>query len=192
MLKGATGDLEDNEIFANEHSGVAVESSAAPTIHNNRIHSGRQSGVIFFEGSLGTMSGNLLWGNEACGVEITEGSAPLVRQNRVLQQGSEAPMKQELRPASDGSPGIWIHSSGCGTIEGNEITRSNFHGVVVGQGANPLVRKNRIHANKRAGVFFQDGAGGTHARSGRPEGAEDSRVRLGQAWGRGVWSRRSD
>ena len=160
VLKGASGELEDNDIFGNEQAGVAVESGGCPTIRNNRIHSGRRSGVLFFEGGMGTMRGNVLWGNDECGVQITEGSDPLVQANRILQQGA-APKTGEVRPATEGSPAVWVHSAGRGTIDDNEVTKSLWHGVVVGQAAAPLLTHNRVHANKKAGVFFQDGAGGT-------------------------------
>ena len=39
-------------------AGVAVESGASPHIHGNWIHSGRSSGVVYFEGGMGTLAGN--------------------------------------------------------------------------------------------------------------------------------------
>ena len=65
------------------------------------------------------------------------------------------------RAALDGSPAIWIHCGGRGTLEGNEVTASSWHGVVVGQGAAPLLRANTVHHNRKAGGLFHEGGGGT-------------------------------
>ena len=43
-MDGAGGMIEENEIFGNEHAGIAVETGAAPTIKKNRIHDGKQVG----------------------------------------------------------------------------------------------------------------------------------------------------
>ena len=47
-----------NGILGNDQAGVAVESGASPHIHGNWIHSGRTSGVVYFEGGMGTLASN--------------------------------------------------------------------------------------------------------------------------------------
>ena len=41
---GAGGVIEENEIYENEHAGVAVETGALPLIRKNSIHHGKQAG----------------------------------------------------------------------------------------------------------------------------------------------------
>ena len=47
-----------NGILGHGQAGVAVESGASPQIHGNWIHSGRTSGVVYFEGGMGTLASN--------------------------------------------------------------------------------------------------------------------------------------
>ena len=47
-----------NGMLGNGQAGVAVESGASPHIHGNWIHSGRTSGVVYFEGGMGTLASN--------------------------------------------------------------------------------------------------------------------------------------
>ena len=47
-----------HDILGNGQAGVAVESGASPHIQGNWIHSGRTSGVVYFEGGMGTLAGN--------------------------------------------------------------------------------------------------------------------------------------
>lgn len=131
---------------------------------------------------MGILRHNTLWGNDEAGLQVTEASEPLVQSNLFLRQGGPASLQEPLgrlheqemqaakqaqeppwkqREGIEGSPGIWVHSGGRGTLEGNEVTKSAFHGVVVGLNAAPLLRANSIHANRKAGAHFQDGAGGT-------------------------------
>jgi len=85
-LQGAFAEVVGNDIFGNTQAGVAVESGASPHIHGNWIHSGRASGVVYFEGGMGSLESNTVWGNEEAGLQITEGSEPLVTANRFLRQ----------------------------------------------------------------------------------------------------------
>ena len=85
--QGAFGEVVGNDIFSNSQAGVAVESGASPHIHGNWIHSGRASGVVYFEGGMGALASNTVWGNEEAGLQITEGSEPIVTANRFLRQG---------------------------------------------------------------------------------------------------------
>ena len=84
--QGAFGEVVGNDIFSNSQAGVAVESGASPHIHGNWIHSGRASGVVYFEGGMGPLASNTVWGNEEAGLQITEGSEPIVTANRFLRQ----------------------------------------------------------------------------------------------------------
>lgn len=173
-LAGTGGTVEENDIWGNEHAGVAVETGAAPLIRRNRIHDGKQAGAYFFEGGAGTFQENDVWGNMEAGVQIVEGASPHVVGNTLRQQGKPVsavrPDKKQdgkggnlpggSRESSEVAP-LWVHSGGRGTIQDNEITASLWHGVVIGHEGQPTLQQNRIHGNKRAGVHVMDGGAGT-------------------------------
>lgn len=45
----ARGLIEDNEISANGRAGVAILSGGDPTVRGNKIHNGKDSGVLVSE-----------------------------------------------------------------------------------------------------------------------------------------------
>jgi len=146
-MHGAGGIIEENLIFKNEHAGIAVETGASPIIKNNKIYDGKQGGVFFFENGRGTMSGNEVWDNEDFGLQIIEDGDPTVHDN-IFRQQAESKL---------GTPPVWIHSAGRGTVQDNEVVDSHWHGMVIGQLAQPLVQGNKIHACTKSGVLCQDG-----------------------------------
>ena len=64
-------------------------------------------------------------------------------------------MEQVNDRSKDVAP-LWIHSEGRGNIQDNDITDSLWHGVAIGERAQPLLQGNRIYANRKSGVFMQD------------------------------------
>ena len=157
-MKDARGLLEHNDIYGNEHAGVGVETGAAPTIRLNRIHDGLQAGAFFFDGGMGTFEENDVFGNDEAGVQIIEGSDPTIARNTLRRQA--LPKGEDHERSKDVAP-LWVHSGGRGNVQDNEICGSLWHGVSIGSQAEPLLQGNRIHSNRKSGVFMMDAAAPT-------------------------------
>ena len=176
-MDGAGGLIEENDIHSNDHSGLGVESGAAPTVRRNKIHDGKQVGAFFFDGGLGTFEENEVWGNADAGVQIIEAADPVVRNNLLRKQqtpdgkakvflapGERAPEAAHAKaPTNGGDTGhkdlapLWIHSGGLGTIEANEITQSDWHGVIIARWRNQRFARTEF-MQIAVRVFMQDGA----------------------------------
>ena len=137
--------LEDCDITSQSLTCAAVHSGADPQIRRNRIHDGKQSGVLVYDNGLGIIEENDIFGNGRAGVAIRGGGNPTVRRNRI----------------HDGKGGgVFVYDNGLGTIEDNDIFANAYSGVAIRGNGNPTIRNNRIHDGKQNGVLvYQNGLG---------------------------------
>ena len=104
--KRGRGTLEDNDIFANGLASVSIGQGSDPVLRRNRIHDGKQGGVLIYEQGHGTLEDNDIFANAHAGVVIIEGGDPVLRRNRITQNGYKA---------------IWVYEGGGGTFEDNDL-----------------------------------------------------------------------
>ena len=72
FIENGQGTLEDNDIFNNNLSGVQIRTGSNATLRHNRIHDGKQDGVLVNEKGQGIIEDNDIFGNDYSGVEIRE------------------------------------------------------------------------------------------------------------------------
>ena len=82
VTQNGLGTLEDNEIFANASAGVEIREGGNPTLRRNRIHGGKQAGVLVGQNGLGTLEENEIFANAFSGVEVRNGGNPTLHRNR--------------------------------------------------------------------------------------------------------------
>jgi F-box protein 11 len=139
-------DLEGCDISSQSLSCVAIRNGADPRLRRNKIHDGKENGVMVYDSGLGTLEDNDITGNTLSGVEISTGGNPTLRRNQIHDN------KQV---------GVAVHDSGLGTLEDNDITGNALSGVQVKTGGNPTLRRNQIHDNKQGGVYVYESGLGT-------------------------------
>ena len=64
------GLIEDNEIFGNTLAGIWITTGSAPILRHNRIHSGKQVGVYFYDKGCGTLENNEIYNHKYSGIQI--------------------------------------------------------------------------------------------------------------------------
>ncbi len=138
-------DLEGCDIISHSLSSVAIRDGADPRLRRNKIHDGKQAGVVVLDNGQGTLEDNDIVGNAFSGVEIKTGGNPTLRRNQI----------------HNNKVGIDSWSNGLGTLEDNDITGNAFSGVEIDVGGNPTVRHNRIYGNKQNGVYVHNNGLGT-------------------------------
>lgn len=153
--------LEDCDINSRGLACVAIRGGADPRLKRNRIHDGKQSGVLFYDNGGGTLEDNDIYGNALAGVEISKSTSPTLRRNRIHE--------------NKGS-GVSVYDNGDGALEDNDIVSNAKAGVHIRNTRNLTVRGNRINRNAYQAVWVHDGGGGT---------IEDNDLRVNE---RGAWS----
>ena len=88
-----------NDIFANRRAGVAILKDGEPLVLSNRIHDGRDSGVLVCENGQGLVKDNEIFANQMAGIAIGRGGASRVTGNTI-------------RDGSGGSLCLSLHSKG--------------------------------------------------------------------------------
>ncbi|MCI0846190.1 MAG: right-handed parallel beta-helix repeat-containing protein [Chloroflexi bacterium] len=137
--------LEDCDITSHSLACIAIYGGADPRINRNRIHGGKQSGVMIYDKALGTLEDNDIYGNAFSGVEIKGDGNPALRRNRIYDNRES---------------GVYIYDGGQGLLEDNDIFRNHRAGVRLGNSVNPSLRRNRINRNGIVAVWAPLKGGG--------------------------------
>ena len=140
------GVFEENDIFANESTGITVMTGGALAVSRNRIYDGKSTGIFVRDNSCGVFEDNEIYGNALAGIEVAEGGKPTVRRNRIQD--------------NEGS-GIYVHDNGAGVFEDNVILMNHHVGVTIMNGTTPVFRRNVITRNEDVGVWAWWRGGGT-------------------------------
>ena len=93
MSEKGRGLVEDNDIFANRRAGVAILKEGAPLVlQGNRIHDGRDSGVLVCANGKASVVDNEIFANQMAGVAVGRGGASRITGNTICGDGSGAPL----------------------------------------------------------------------------------------------------
>jgi F-box protein 11 len=183
-------DLEGCDISSQAASCVYILDGADPRLRRNKIHHGKERGVIVYADGLGTLEDNEIFGNGFHGVAIGAGGNPVLRRNQIHDNKQVGVLAQEgglgtledneiagngysgVEIRTGGNPvlrrnqirgnqgGVYVHDNGQGTLEDNEITGNGETGIEIQADGNPLVRGNRINRNEYRGVWVHDAGKG--------------------------------
>ena len=137
--------LEDCDITSRSLACVAISVGADPRLRRNRIHGGRQSGVLVYDNGLGTLEDNEIYGNGLSGVEVKTGGSPSLQGNRIYEN-------QES--------GVYVYDKGQGKLEDNDIFRNARAGMRIGNSGRPILRNNRINHNGIVAIWAPFKGGG--------------------------------
>jgi F-box protein 11 len=75
-------------------------------VRRNRIHDGKEGGVVVYQKGRGTIEDNDIFANGKAGVTVQKQADPVVLRNRIHKNGFEA---------------IWVHKNGRGRFEDNDL-----------------------------------------------------------------------
>ena len=154
-------DLEGCDISSQSFACVVIRDGADPRLRRNKIHDGKQGGVLVVDSGLSTLEDNDITGNAHSGVMVKTGGNPTVRRNQIHDNKAS---------------GVYVYHSGLSTLEDNDITGNAHSGVEVTTGGNPTVRGNRINRNGYTAVYVHDGGRGAvenNDLTGNEQGAWD-------------------
>lgn len=143
----AHGEIEivDCDITSKSLACVAVHGNSRPIISRCKIHTGAQSGVLFYDGATGLIETSDIYGNALHGIAVKGRSQPTVRGNSVSDNKED---------------GIYIFDEAGGLYESNRIANNRLSGVVVAGGGRPIFRHNTVQDNEHFGLRIHDRGGG--------------------------------
>lgn len=143
--------LEDCDINSASGSCIYIHDGADPRVRRNRIHDGRESGIVIYQQGRGLIEDNEItangFSNKNAGVTIKESSNPTLRRNRIH---------------SNVGPGFLINKNGLGVIDHNEIIGNGLTGIEVREASNPIIRNCHISQNTYQGIWVYGASGGTY------------------------------
>ena len=128
MSEKGRGLVEDNDIFENRRAGVAILKEGAPLVKGNRIHDGRDSGVLVCENGKGAVVDNEIFANQMAGVAVGRGGASRITGNTICGDGT------------GGSLCLSLHSKGM--ISSNVIEQAASAKMQVPKSLMPEVREH--------------------------------------------------
>lgn len=120
------GTLQDVQI-SNNAQGLLISQFGSPRIERCRVYN-NQFGVRVTQKGKGVIEDSDISENEFAGISIKEGGDPTVRRCKVNKNGDV---------------GIWIHKSGLGTLERNNLSGNRKGAFYIEQGSQVKRRANQ-------------------------------------------------
>jgi hypothetical protein len=142
FFEGASGQVEDCEVYRNANVGVAVGGGAAPTISRSRIHGGANAGVVFWQGASGLVEGCEIYGNRGACLGVSDGATPTARACRIY--GGE-------------NSGVFVHRRGEAVLEDCELFGHREAEAAVTTRGKLFLNGCRVHRGQDSGVYVREG-----------------------------------
>jgi parallel beta-helix repeat protein len=142
---GAAPQLSGGEVSGHALAGIEVGDGANPTVSGCSIRRCGQAGVLLMPGASGTLRGNKIEANLRSGIECSSGTSGLLIEANTVS-GHKAGV------------GILVRAGGCGHWVENLVSGNAVGIEVDGAGAHPLMQRNKVHGNHKAGVRVMPGA----------------------------------
>ncbi len=129
-IKQGRLELEDCDISSNDAGCVMVSTNADPRLRRNRIHNGRQSGIVIMSRASGTYEDNELFGNAYSGITVSGGAFPL--------------FAAEIDPTEMLSLDFMFSGGGAGTFEDNEFFENESIWHFCKKRLSPIIRNRSL------------------------------------------------
>jgi parallel beta-helix repeat protein len=146
FVDGASGTVEDSQIYGNAAAGIALTDGARPLIRGCAVYGGYATGISIWNKAKGTIEDCDIHGNALAGIQVYAGADPTI-QNCTIHDGK--------------GPGLLVFKEGRGRIDECQIHSNAKTGVEVNEGGNPTLRNCSIFDGKASGVIVWNQGRGT-------------------------------
>lgn len=190
LSEKADATLENCEITDCETAGIHASSGSRITLLQSRVHGGKAEGLLL-ESAQAACTQSDFRENGKAGVSVTDGGSATLRGctlqanndgGMLLLQKSHASLDdctivankesglralgselnaRNCRIREDAKDGITYRDESTGTVEGCEIWKNQWNGIVSNTGSNPVVRGCKIHDQSGCALLFSAAARGT-------------------------------
>lgn len=142
FFDGASGSIEDCEVYGHANVGVAVTGGARPAVRRSRIYGGANAGVVAWQGGDARLEECEVYGNRLANVGASEG-AKLTARACHLHEGENS--------------GVFVQREGEAVLEDCELYGHREAEAAVTSSGRLFLNGCRIHGGSDSGVRVRDG-----------------------------------
>jgi len=148
---GGKGRYSSNKVHDNGSAGLCLEADSSSDVRANEIYGNDGPGALLMAGANARLSANEVHSNGGAGVEVDGEGSTQLRDN-------------ELH-GNRGGGGVLVRGATQVVVIGNTVRENENAGVLLVEGANPVLAKNRFIDNAAEGVRCESGAKGRFERN---------------------------
>ena len=142
FFDGASGEVEDCEVYGNANVGVAVTGGARAVIRRSKVYAGANAGVVTWQGGDTLLEGCEVYGHRLANLGVSDGSKVTARSCHI--HGGE-------------NSGVFVHREGEAVLEGCELYGHREAEAAVTSRGRLFLNGCHVHDGKDVGVLVRDG-----------------------------------
>ncbi|HEX7318053.1 MAG TPA: right-handed parallel beta-helix repeat-containing protein [Pyrinomonadaceae bacterium] len=142
FFDGATGEVEDCEIYGHANVGVAVTGGARPTLRRSKVYGGANAGLVAWQGGETLLEGCEFYGNRLANLGVSEGSKVTARSCQI-HEGENS--------------GVFVHLEAEAVLEGCELYGHRAAEAAVTTRGRLFLNGCRVHGGQDSGVLVREG-----------------------------------
>lgn len=141
FFEGASGAVEDCEVYGNANVGVAVTGGASPVFRRSKVYGGANAGLVAWQGGDAVLEGCELYGNRLANLGVSEGAKVTARSCH-FHEGENS--------------GVFVHREGQAILEGCELYGHREAEAAVTTRGRLLLSACRVHGGHDSGILVRE------------------------------------
>ena len=142
FFDGASGSIEDCEVYGHANVGVAVTGGARPAVRRSKVYGGANAGVVVWQGGDALLEECEVYGNRLANLGASEG-AKLTARSCHVHEGENS--------------GVFVQREGEAVLEGCELYGHREAEAAVTSRGRLFLNGCRIHGGQDSGVLVREG-----------------------------------
>ncbi|HEY0173876.1 MAG TPA: right-handed parallel beta-helix repeat-containing protein [Pyrinomonadaceae bacterium] len=142
FFDGASGAVEDCEVYGNANVGVAINGGARPVIRRSKVYGGANAGVVAWQGSDVLLEECEVYGHRLANLGVSDGAKVTARACHV-HEGENS--------------GVFVHREGEAVLEGCELYGHREAEAAATTQGRLFLSGCRVHGGNDSGVSIRDG-----------------------------------
>jgi hypothetical protein len=142
FFDGASGSIEDCEVYGHANVGMAVTGGARPAVRRSKVYGGANAGVVVWQGGDALLEECEVYGNRLANLGASEG-AKLTARSCHVHEGENS--------------GVFVQREGEAVLEGCELYGHREAEAAVTSGGRLFLNGCHIHGGQDSGVLVREG-----------------------------------
>ena len=142
FFDGASGEVEDCEVYGHANVGVAITGGARPVFRRSKVYGGANAGVVAWQSGGALLEGCELYGNRLANLGVSEGAKVTARSCH-FHEGENS--------------GVFVHREGEAVLEDCELYGHREAEAAVTTRGRLFLNGCRIHSGQDSGVLVREG-----------------------------------